>query len=107
MGEPRIRVKVNLFHDVRNHDADVSSIEEQIESGLNSRYKKVENVRIAVGRSAGAVFITLSDLKFSFDDHLSERQIKSIVRRTVNQMEHKRYAQNIDIHNIRLDATEV
>jgi enoyl-[acyl-carrier-protein] reductase (NADH) len=107
MSEARVRVKVNLFHDVRNRDKDVSEIENRIEERLNWVNDIAHSVRIAPGYQAGAIFITLSNRKFSIDDITSRYRISEVVERSIEYLSDFGYASNIGKSDVRIDAVTV
>lgn len=57
---PNLRVKVELFHYVRNHDRKPDTVVRRVMGLINYPYEEhVTEMRIAVGYRAGAVFLTL------------------------------------------------
>jgi hypothetical protein len=92
-----IEVKIEMRHDVRNMDADVSSIEEKICDDLNLHNDDmVESVRFGGGRSAGALFVELnSDYRFRVNDSTANLNLERIVERSVHYAELFNYAENI------------
>lgn len=114
---PRITLKINIFHDVRDAEKDVSKIEDKLVQYLEGTLedacielqddvsggmedKRLSGTRIAVGHRASAVFVELAPRRFSEDS------IERVVRRTVKQLGHSHYAENVELDDYYIEATE-
>lgn len=89
MTEPHIRLKVNLYYDERNQDCDVDRVEDLVREFLNPADERVADVRIAVGRAAGAVFLHLEPETWNTD------KFERLADMVPGLMERYGYADNI------------
>lgn len=99
--QPVIRLKIDLIHDDRNHDAHVGDVEDRLEQHLNHNDAvpgRAQNVRISVGRAAGAVFVRLTPRKWAPD------KLERITRIVADRLGAERYADNVTVECWTMEA---
>jgi len=113
---PRLTMKVNIVHDVRNDESDREKVREGMLEFLNEEAEDlrietledvdaelqngVEHGRIAVGHTASAVFLELAPKRFSGDS------LQSLTNTVANELGHHHYADNVELEYWLLEATE-
>lgn len=118
---PVLTLKVNLFHDVRHDDRNVSDVKERLLAYLNHPDAIAEGVRIetldgmkavgadcevslrariSVGHKASAVFLELAPHRFSEDS------LDSIARNVARGLDSHHYADDVRVDDWLLEATK-
>lgn len=91
-----LELKIELRHDVRNHEIDVSTVEERLMDELNLHRELVESVRFGGGRSAGALFVVLDgSARYRVGDYTADVNLDKIAERAVKWAEKFGYADNM------------
>jgi|AntRauTorcE11898_2_1112593.scaffolds.fasta_scaffold54722_2 hypothetical protein len=86
---PQLQLKVEVFHDPRNKNADVSHIEQRVKSLLNHPDDRITDIRVSVGRAASGVFVTLIPGRWSNDN------LDRFPTKVAQALDYTRYADNV------------
>ena len=96
--EARTRLKVEVFHEVRNQEKTVSDVEERVQSVLNTHGERVTDIRIAVGHRASAIFLTLQKKRWASDS------LEQLARETANWLDYSQYADDVTVRKWYIDT---
>lgn len=114
---PRLALKLHIHHDIRRQETDVGKVKNKIEHYLHDELEGIDfelqddvstgtetedsgDIRIAVGHRASAVFVELAPGRYN---HSS---LEKVVDRVVREIQHTRYADNVELDYWQVEATE-